>query len=68
MIPIAQVPDKIWQIYAIVSDLENMFGRHFTPEGHMVGSIGEVHISGDSMLNTVLKYVYCPWNTSQDRN
>jgi hypothetical protein len=62
MIHIAQVPDKIRQIYAIVSDLENMLGRHFTPDGHMVGSIGEVRISGDSMLNTVLKYVYCPWN------
>lgn len=68
MIHIAQVPDIIRQIYAIVSDLENMFGRHFTPDGQMVGSIGEDRISGDSMLNTVLKYVYCPWNTPQDRS
>ena len=26
----------------IVSELEEMFGRRFTPDGHMVGSIGEV--------------------------
>lgn len=30
------------QIYSAVADLEAMFpGRHFTPDGHMVGSIGE---------------------------
>ena len=30
------------QLYATVSDLEAMFpGRHFTPDGHMVGSLGE---------------------------
>jgi len=29
-------------IYSIVSELEDMFpGRHFTPDGHMVGSLGE---------------------------
>lgn len=32
----------IKQLYATVSELETMFpGRHFTPDGHMVGSIGE---------------------------
>jgi hypothetical protein len=32
----------IKQLYAIVSELESIFpGRHFTPDGHMVGSIGE---------------------------
>lgn len=32
----------IRQLYATVSSLEDMFpGRHFTPDGHMVGSIGE---------------------------
>ena len=31
------------QIYAIVHELETMYpGRKFTPDGHMVGSIGEV--------------------------
>jgi hypothetical protein len=30
------------QLYATVNDLEEMFpGRHFTPDGHMVGSLGE---------------------------
>ena len=32
----------IKQLYATVNELENMFpGRDFTPDGHMVGSIGE---------------------------
>ena len=30
------------QLYATVNELESMFpGRHFTPDGHMVGSLGE---------------------------
>ena len=30
------------QLYATVGELETMFpGRHFTPDGHMVGSLGE---------------------------
>ena len=32
----------IKRLYSIVGELESMFpGRHFTPDGHMVGSIGE---------------------------
>lgn len=32
----------IKDLYATVNELESMFpGRHFTPDGHMVGSIGE---------------------------
>ena len=32
----------IKQLYSVVSELESMFvGRRFTPDGHMVGSIGE---------------------------
>ena len=32
----------IKELYITVTELENMFpGRHFTPDGHMVGSIGE---------------------------
>ncbi len=35
-------PEIIQEIYSLVSELESMFkGRHFTPDGHMVGSIGE---------------------------
>jgi hypothetical protein len=38
----ARFPEIIKQIYSLVSELETMFeGRHFTPDGHMVGSIGE---------------------------
>ena len=34
--------ELIKQLYSTVSELESMFpGRHFTPDGHMVGSIGE---------------------------
>jgi hypothetical protein len=34
--------DLLAQIYSAVAELETMFpGRHFTPDGHMVGSIGE---------------------------
>ena len=35
--------EKIRTLYAIVNDLEAAFpGRRFTPDGHMIGSIGEV--------------------------
>ena len=35
-------PELIREIYRAVDELESMFpGRHFTPDGHMVGSIGE---------------------------
>lgn len=34
--------ELIKQLYSTVSELETIFpGRHFTPDGHMVGSIGE---------------------------
>ena len=30
------------QLYATVNELETMFpNRHFTPDGHLVGSLGE---------------------------
>ena len=35
-------PEILKSIYAAARELEAMFpGRHFTPDGHMVGSIGE---------------------------
>ena len=35
-------PQLIKDLYRLVGELEDMFpGRHFTPDGHMVGSIGE---------------------------
>ncbi len=38
---------KIKELYSIVNALEEQFpGRHFTPDGHLVGSIGEVVAAG----------------------
>lgn len=35
-------PELIKDLYRLVGELEAMFpGRHFTPDGHMVGSMGE---------------------------
>ena len=37
---------KIRQLYAIVQELEHCYpGRKFTPDGHLVGSIGEVLVA-----------------------
>lgn len=43
---INEVPGIIREIYSLVHRLEGLFeGRHFTPDGHMVGSLGEVIVS-----------------------
>ena len=40
---LAKMRTLIRQLYAVVSELEKEFeGRRFTPDGHLVGSIGEV--------------------------
>ncbi len=36
------MPALIRQLYRVVAQLEAEFGRKFTPDGHLVGSIGEV--------------------------
>lgn len=37
-----QVAQKIKALYDISRDLESLFpGRHYTPDGHMIGSVGE---------------------------
>jgi hypothetical protein len=37
------IPELVEQLYAIVSELEAHFpGRPFAPDGHLVGSLGEV--------------------------
>lgn len=37
-----RLPEIISELYQLVRKLEEMFpGRHFTPDGHLVGSIGE---------------------------
>ena len=39
----ARISERIRRIYEITAELEELYpGRHFTPDGHMVGSIGEV--------------------------
>lgn len=39
----ARIPQLVGQIYEVVRELEELFpGRRFTPDGHLVGSIGEV--------------------------
>ena len=38
-----KLPAIVRALYSLVESLEEMFpGRHFTPDGHLVGSIGEV--------------------------
>lgn len=52
--PIESVPRLIVRLYEIVDELERKFGRRFTPDGHLVGSIGEVvaaHRYGLSLLD-----------------
>jgi hypothetical protein len=40
---VEDIPEKIQRLYQIVFELEDDFpGRRFTPDGHLVGSIGEV--------------------------
>lgn len=36
------VAQKIQMLYSISQELEELFpGRHYTPDGHMIGSIGK---------------------------
>ena len=40
------IPELVKKIYSIVNELEELFpGRPFTPDGHMIGSIGEVLVA-----------------------
>ena len=39
---INEVPSLVARLYEVVDALEDIFpGRHFTPDGHLVGSLGE---------------------------
>lgn len=43
MVAIDKVPELVRKLYTLVAELETLFpGRAFTPDGHLVGSIGEV--------------------------
>ncbi len=45
---VERVPDLVGRLYEIVSELEALFpGRYFTPDGHLVGSMGEVMAAHD---------------------
>jgi hypothetical protein len=52
---VSNIPGLVKRLYAIVSELEALFpGRPFTPDGHLVGSLGEVlvaHRYGLELLN-----------------
>lgn len=40
------IAKKIQELYAITTELEQLYpGRKFTPDGHLVGSIGEVLVA-----------------------
>ena len=44
----SNIGGQIREIYKIANELEEMYpGRHFTPDGHMIGSIGEVIAAGE---------------------
>jgi hypothetical protein len=43
MEPIRRIPQLVRALYEVVGELEDLFpDRRFTPDGHLVGSIGEV--------------------------
>ena len=48
--------EKIRELYRITAELEEKYpGRRFTPDGHLVGSIGEVYAAekyGLTLLET----------------
>jgi hypothetical protein len=54
-----RLPEIIREMYRLIAELEAMFeGRHFTPDGHMVGSIGEsiaAHYYGLKLLTASTK-------------
>jgi len=40
---VESIPELVERLYAIVRRLEEKYpGRRFTPDGHLVGSLGEV--------------------------
>jgi hypothetical protein len=42
-----KLPPPVATIYRAVAELEAQYGRKFTPDGHLVGSIGEVVAAED---------------------
>ena len=57
--------ELIRQLYAIVDELERLYpGRKFTPDGHLVGSIGEAHAAEHYGLK--LHPASCPGHDAED--
>jgi hypothetical protein len=61
-------PKLMAELYGLVTELELMFQRPFTPDGHMVGSIGEAlaaHYYGLTQYRTSrslrMASGRCPW-------
>lgn len=51
----SEITEKISDLFELASELERMYpGRHFTPDGHMIGSIGEV-IAAEEYDHELLK-------------
>ena len=47
-----KIPQLLKRLYEIVAELESLFpGRKFTPDGHLVGSLGEVIAAHDYDLD-----------------
>ncbi len=50
---ILEIPSLVQELYSIVDRLEELFpGRRFTPDGHLVGSIGEVLAAAGKLQKT----------------
>jgi len=50
---ILEIPSLFQELYSIVDRLEELFpGRRFTPDGHLVGSIGEVLAAAGKLQKT----------------
>ena len=63
-----QFPKLLRAIYDAVDALETMFpGRHFTPDGHMVGSIGEALAQHHYKIRLSAASAYCHDGTCEGR-
>jgi hypothetical protein len=62
-----QVSELIKQLCSLVSELEALYpGRHFTPDGHLVGSIGECLVAEEYDL-TLIPTLYKGFDANDTR-
>jgi hypothetical protein len=65
----ARFPQIVQKIYAQVQELESMFpGRHFTPDGHMLGSLGEALAQHHYSIALSAASAYCHDGHCDGRN